>query len=388
MRLVDYKFLSQTDRLKYLDSQRMLTGIPYFGGKSKIGKYLNNIIYNMAVDMYDNDDKPHIFVDAFTGGGKMGLSIPNGWFDKIVMNDLDYGVYSFYWACQNDYRRLLLTIDRLFEIINTNTFKIFLGIREERTLDKFMAGAMTWICASTSFNNILDFNKASYKFAELESGEKQLLNEIKERAHKKIPLVAKRLASGNYIIENMDYEQLINKYTGQDYFDVEQIKHKGLKEYSNISNNILWFLDPPYMPLCLAGTDEAPYSNSFSIEMVKHMTEVLSQDKRLKYFIKCDYDPKEKVKTLEEMKKLSSNEFSIIKNNKQLMQTIFNPLEDESKGFQKICVGTFNKGAHKKVSEDSNKKVIPVGKEYVWTHGLRAGYNELEKITIKEKLLH
>ena len=66
----------------------MVTGIPYFGGKSKIGKYLYNTIFNMAVTM-NNGDKPLIFVDAFTGGGKIGLSMPDGWFKLIVINDLE-----------------------------------------------------------------------------------------------------------------------------------------------------------------------------------------------------------------------------------------------------------------------------------------------------------
>ena len=109
MRLMDYKLFSQEERLKYLSSQKMTTGIPYFGGKSKIGKYLYNTIFNMAVTMYDNGNKPLIFVDAFTGGGKMALSMPDGWFKLIVMNDLDYGVYCYYKCCQENYRLLLST---------------------------------------------------------------------------------------------------------------------------------------------------------------------------------------------------------------------------------------------------------------------------------------
>ena len=42
----------------------------------------------MAVIMKQADKKADIFIDAFTGGGKMGLSIPKGWFDTIVINDL------------------------------------------------------------------------------------------------------------------------------------------------------------------------------------------------------------------------------------------------------------------------------------------------------------
>ena len=52
---------------------------------------------------------------------------------------------------------------------------------------------------------------------------------------------------------------------------------------------------------------------------------------------------------------------------------IFDSLEDESKGFQKICVGGFDKGA---IKLDGNTSI---GNEYIWTKGLPTDYNSLEK---------
>ncbi len=40
MRMNDYRYFSVEERLRYLRSQKMTTGIPYFGGKSKKGKYI------------------------------------------------------------------------------------------------------------------------------------------------------------------------------------------------------------------------------------------------------------------------------------------------------------------------------------------------------------
>ena len=101
MRIIDYYMSSDKDKEAWLDSFSITSGLRYFGGKSVIGKYLMNQICNMACRMTENGKKPHIFIDAFAGGGKIALSIPEGWFDMIVLNDLNYGVYSFFKSCNN-----------------------------------------------------------------------------------------------------------------------------------------------------------------------------------------------------------------------------------------------------------------------------------------------
>ena len=102
MILEDYENSTPDERLKWLDSMKMTVGLNYFGGKSQIGKYINNHICNMAVKMKNDNRRADIFIDAFTGGGKIALSVPYGWYDTIVMNDLNYGVYSFYKYCKDD----------------------------------------------------------------------------------------------------------------------------------------------------------------------------------------------------------------------------------------------------------------------------------------------
>ena len=96
MRLNDYRFSEEEDRRQWLNSIKMKVGLKYFGGKSVIGRYLFNNIFNMAVQMKKDKRPADILIDAFTGGGKIGLSVPSGWFDTIVINDLDLGVYSYY----------------------------------------------------------------------------------------------------------------------------------------------------------------------------------------------------------------------------------------------------------------------------------------------------
>lgn len=395
MRLMDYKLFSQEERLQYLRSQKMTTGIPYFGGKSKIGKYLYNTIFNMAVTMHDNGDRPHIFVDVFTGGGKMALSMPDGWFKIIVMNDLDYGVYCYYKCCQENYRLLLATVDKLVDNMSEQIFQKCLAIREDRQLDPYMCGAMTYVCAACSFNNILNKDKASYRPSMGDNNEKQELDKVKVRAHRTITKVAKQLNRRDYIIENLSYEQLIAKYNGLEWIDAEENKHKSLEKYHNSSKNILWYMDPPYHPYCLNGMDDAPYANSFDYSNVVYMTKILSGENKeygeMHYFIKSDYNPKitvtnakdqlEKIGTnkKEDMsdseKKIYDQCMGILAHEEE-MEHDFDSIEDENKGFQCFCVGGFDKGA---IAKEHEKLVKTVGYEYVWCKGLPAGYKDIPK---------
>lgn len=435
MRLMDYKLFSHDERLQYLSSQKMTTGIPYFGGKSKIGKYIYNTIFNMAVTMHDNNDKPRYFIDAFTGGGKMGLSMPDGWFEYIVINDLDYGVYCYYKCCQENYRLLLATVDKLVDNMSEQLFFKCLEIRYNRQLDPYMCGAMTYVCAACSFNNILNKDKANYRPGMGDNNEKQELDKVKTRAHRTITKVAKQLKRRNYIIENLSYEQLIAKYNGLDWQSVEwsqlymkrkeqredeekdkkilhtpynvddfrkeepelfeKYRNKGKKDYEKISRNILWYLDPPYHPYCLNGMDNAPYANSFDYDSVVYMTNVLSGENKdygeLHYFIKSDYNPKVTVKNAKNQQEkigatketdMSKSEKKIYDQCKEIlaheeeMEHDFDSIEDESKGFQCFCVGGFDKGA---IAKEDEKLVKTVGYEYVWCKGLPAGYKDIPK---------
>ena len=441
MRLMDYKLFSQEERLQYLSSQKMTTGIPYFGGKSKIGKYIYNTIFNMAVTMNDNKHKPLIFVDAFTGGGKMALSMPDGWFKIIVIGDLDYGVYCYYKCCQENYRLLLSTVDKLVDSMSEQMFKKCIQIRQNRELDPYMCGAMTYVCAACSFNNILDEEDAHYKPSMGENtNEKQELDKIKARAHKAITKVAKQLNRRDYIIENLSYEQLIAKYSGLDWQSIEwsllYLERKGQKEveerakniqhtpytiadfrkeepelfekyrnkaisgYEKVSRNILWYLDPPYHPYCLNGMEDAPYANSFDYDSVVYMTKILSGENtefgELHYFIKSDYNPKvtvanaknqlEKIEPIKEEKRSESEQkiykqcMGILAHETEMMHD-FDSVEDEQKGFQSFCVGGFDKGALEKKDEGLVKTV---GYEYVWCKGLPTGYKDIPKVVDKK----
>lgn len=94
---------------------KRLSPLRYPGGKSKFIPYLYNKM----------DHNKSIFVEPFCGGSSVGLSLLDaGVIKKLILNDLDYGVYSlFHTICNNP--RLL--IEKISEYVPTR--KSFFQLR-------------------------------------------------------------------------------------------------------------------------------------------------------------------------------------------------------------------------------------------------------------------
>ena len=161
----------------------------------------------------------------------------------------------------------------------------------------------------------------SYRFNTEGKNESEEIRGYIRTAQKRIPRIHKQMMRQNIIIENMDYRELI-------------------KKYSSSENQILWYMDPPYHAVTLNSEKEAPYEDSFPIEMTEEMTKLI---KDMKYYIKSDYDPKE---VLEKGHKNYGD---------------FDLLEDESTGHYKLLVGEFDKGV---IDDKTGDKIK--GKEFVW----------------------
>ena len=170
MRLYDYKFSPVSDRRKWMDTVKIKFGLGYFGGKQFVGKYLMNRLFNMAVRMEDDGNKADIFIDAFTGGGKIGLSVPEGWFEMIVINDLDYGVVSYFEACRDEPDKLIKLIEEIGGCMCEELFEVFVYNRcnssasaiseikkeynnddmiSDKIVEPFLAAAMTYWVVQT-----------------------------------------------------------------------------------------------------------------------------------------------------------------------------------------------------------------------------------------------
>lgn len=378
MRIFDYLVASEADKNKWFDSFTITSGLRYFGGKAFIGKYLMNHICNMACRMYSKQDQASIFIDAFTGGGKIGLSIPEGWFDTIVMNDLNYGVYSFFKSCKENPTALVKLIEEIGEVYNEDMFRYFalnrsngnqsgeqvdraqehiddlqrqieeaeqdneedlvkyltskLNFYEDNRyhinntkVDSLVAGAMTFWVTQTTWNGDTEASTATYRYSiadnkngQLSVGaEKEKIASTVKFAQKHVFQVHKMMIRKNIIIENLDYKELIKKYNGLSYRDQNNKTHpanEGLGKQTK-----LWYFDPPYHPATLSGGNMAPYEDTFTVELTREMTDILankSKDKygELKYFIKSDYDPKYTFKLFSEELETARKKLEMKKN--------------------------------------------------------------------------
>lgn len=402
MRFNDYRLSLDSDRLEWLNNIQMETGLNYFGGKSKIGRYLLNQIFNLVVDMDSQGKRPQIFIDSFTGGGKMGLSIPCGWFDNneglIVMNDLNWGIYNYYKYCKEDYIALIKMIDKLGSIMSKDFFYTALTIRSDRRTDGLTAAAMTFWVTYSSFNGITSEEFATYalpyktdanklvteadKERLLENGlvEQEAIQRLLRLAHKRIPILHEKLTRQNYVIENLDYRELIKKYNGLPYKEQtsDEIK-EAVEKYGNITK--LFYFDPPYHPYTLNGGKDAPYADSFTLELAEEMVDILAGEKageygEIPYFIKSDYSLKQ---TLENAKielkkeKCSQKEWltKLVKIDVETPEKVSSAFDKlERYPFCRIPLGSFDKGA----ISDGEKTL---GDEFIWCRGFSKEYIQL-----------
>lgn len=420
MRLANYEFAETLDKKEWLNSMKMKVGLNYFGGKSVIGKYIFNNIFNLSVEMKKQGRKPDIFIDAFTGGGKMGLSVPYGWYDTIVMNDLNYGIYSYYKCCQSDdYIALIYMIEKIGKLMSRDFFHVAAYLRsfglnvdkwgdgtefvtEDEVQEPLVAAALTYWVTAGSFNGQTDPDSLTYNLTRIikkddkefddKKMEQEEIAKVIKRAYKNIPKIHEQLNKQHYIIENLDYRELIKKYNGKKYSDLQGVEYEPEEQF--IGKNILWYFDPPYHPVCLHGGKDAPYADAFTEKLSNEMTDILHGDRegefgKLEYFIKSDYDPKEALQRAEAAVKLGDDckESQLSwyqkllereKNNKEI-STLFAKLEIYP--FCKVCVGGFDKGAVLGKDKETRKSI---GQEYIWCRGFFKGYEEIEGEPAKE----
>ncbi len=437
MRLYDYKLSSDSDRSKWMETFKITSALGYFGGKQVIGKYLMNRLLNMAVKMEIDGKKPDIFIDAFTGGGKLGLSVPEGWFDTIVINDMDYGVASYFKCCKDNHKALIEMIEKLGENMNEAMFQFFVYNRcnsspskikemkgeysteaaliSDGVVEPLLAGAMTYWVVQSEYYGCTAPGRASYSLnsqdkeeeknkkgkeeknkkgeeggeedTEKHKHEKEAIRNIISYAKKRIPKIHDIMNRRNIIVENLDYRDLIKKYNGKAYKDLNGTEHSG--DGNMGKKNKLWYFDPPYHPATLSGGVEAPYMCSFPLKMVKEMTEILHNDKKdeygeLEYFIKSDYNPKYTYEQFYDNLSeaiIEEKKSRITKYKKQLKESRdayydFDMLEENDKNSTRYkgidgdvvyyveCLGSFGKG----VTDDENGGKL-MGREYIWCRG-------------------
>ena len=325
----EYINASERERQLWVDTLPIEVGMQYFGGKSgPLGRKLLKAVCDMQAYCITEGKRKKIYVDAFCGGGKMGLSVPEGWFDEIYMNDLDYGVYSYYHVCKNRPDELKRVVEAyinpktliqkvkitndleksqgwlLFEVlkwsrhsdegmfVNGYNYKGAVGVNLE-AIDNSEA-LKTNLVIKRIFSDIKNITipepelraafatvfiteygftsetgkHASYTIEGKRETEKVgLINQKKKDILNKIDNVHRIMNKKNITITRDDYARLLDTPDDKTRAEMNKNDRKDLLHLADNKNNILFFLDPPYHPLTLSGQKEAGYDCTFNREM-------------------------------------------------------------------------------------------------------------------------
>lgn len=298
MNIEQYACASRKMKYDYFDSMEMVTGLVYFGGKSKIGKYILNRIYEMQLYRYLHTgiDVADTFVDAFTGGGKMALTVAKtGLFKRVVMNDFDYCVWAYYKSIQDHPAALYHLIKCMGEIIkkeigfidNVVNPVIRSGYKCKDSFEKdlkdealkdeafmIIAGACEYWKTSSSFSGTTgsDDNMLATRIAD--TGDVSYIDELIDKAHERIRSLNEIMSRSGceFVILNQSYDEVVDNH----------------EKYGINTDSVIWYFDPPYHQATLACGAPADYNCTFDFEATRNMTGRL---KEMYWFLKSDYDP-------------------------------------------------------------------------------------------------
>ncbi len=215
----------------------------YPGGKSRLYDLVNALIsqYGESVNTY---------VEPFVGGGAIALGlIINHKVEKIIINDINVGVYSFWNSVCNDTENLLRLIRETN--ININSFDTQKNIYNNETEASLELGFATFFLNRTSYSGVLGAGPIG--------GYKQTGNFLLDARYNRNDLIKKieRIAQYKSKIEihNLDILDFI-------------------KKIENRRKNIFTYFDPPYFV-----KGKALYTNFLSKE--DHQ-KIYSKIKRIK----------------------------------------------------------------------------------------------------------
>ncbi len=130
--------------------KKQLSPLRYPGGKSKLIPYLSTLL---------NPDKCKTIISPFVGGGSFELALlESGIAQKLMLNDLDYGIYSLWWC-------MLYSPEALIDRINSfkPTHKAFFEAQkliktDYRNLNMIEAAWITLMVNRLAFSGIARAN--------------------------------------------------------------------------------------------------------------------------------------------------------------------------------------------------------------------------------------
>ena len=226
----------------------------YPGGKVKLYPFMEQLIRQNTVD-------PPIYVEPFAGGAGLALELLfNGNVERIMINDLDPAIYSFWYSITNE-ETFYLFINRVNEVdININEWKIQKDIYMHQDIhNKLELGFATFFLNRCNRSGIL---KAGPIGGQKQNGNYRI--DCRFNKDRLIPLLRKIYDNRNRIdVTNLNAEEFI------EYIDMNY-------------DNLFIYLDPPYVD-----KGYQLYKNSFTKEDQVSLSKKIKKLKN-KWFVTYD----------------------------------------------------------------------------------------------------
>lgn len=226
----------------------------YPGGKVKLYPFMEQLIRQNTVD-------PPIYVEPFAGGAGLALELLfNGNVERIMINDLDPAIYSFWYSITNE-ETFYLFINRVNEVdININEWKIQKDIYMHQDIhNKLELGFATFFLNRCNRSGIL---KAGPIGGQKQNGNYRI--DCRFNKDRLIPLLRKIYDNRNRIdVTNLNAEEFI------EYIDMNY-------------DNLFIYLDPPYVD-----KGYQLYKNSFTKEDHVSLSKKIKKLKN-KWFVTYD----------------------------------------------------------------------------------------------------
>lgn len=226
----------------------------YPGGKVKLYPFMEQLIRQNTVD-------PPIYVEPFAGGAGLALELLfNGNVERIMINDLDPAIYSFWYSITNE-ETFYLFINRVNEVdININEWKIQKDIYMHQDIhNKLELGFATFFLNRCNRSGIL---KAGPIGGQKQNGNYRI--DCRFNKDRLIPLLRKIYDNRNRIdVTNLNAEEFI------EYIDMNH-------------DNLFIYLDPPYVD-----KGYQLYKNSFTKEDHVSLSKKIKKLKN-KWFVTYD----------------------------------------------------------------------------------------------------
>lgn len=226
----------------------------YPGGKVKLYPFMEQLIRQNTVG-------PPIYVEPFAGGAGLALELLfNGNVERIMINDLDPAIYSFWYSITNE-ETFYLFINRVNEVdININEWKIQKDIYMHQDIhNKLELGFATFFLNRCNRSGIL---KAGPIGGQKQNGNYRI--DCRFNKDRLIPLLRKIYDNRNRIdVTNLNAEEFI------EYIDMNY-------------DNLFIYLDPPYVD-----KGYQLYKNSFTKEDHVSLSKKIKKLKN-KWFVTYD----------------------------------------------------------------------------------------------------